>query len=58
MLTPQLEILAEIDDYESLIFTRRWHDVGDFYVNKGEIGKTNANAKKVGKARNKPTRAN
>jgi hypothetical protein len=30
ILTPALELLAEIDDYESLQFTRRWHDVGFF----------------------------
>ncbi|NBI30730.1 siphovirus ReqiPepy6 Gp37-like family protein [Chengkuizengella marina] len=36
VLTPQLEILAEIDDYESLIFSREWHGVGEFelHINK------------------------
>ncbi len=29
-LTPQLDLLAEIDNYESLLFTRRWHEVGEF----------------------------
>lgn len=30
ILTPILDLLAEIDDYESLLFTRRWHEVGEF----------------------------
>lgn len=30
ILTPTLNLLAEIDNYESLIFTRRWHGVGEF----------------------------
>jgi hypothetical protein len=30
ILTPVLDLLAEIDDYESLLFTRRWHEVGEF----------------------------
>jgi Siphovirus ReqiPepy6 Gp37-like protein len=30
ILTPYLDLLAEIDNYESLIFTRRWHEVGEF----------------------------
>lgn len=30
ILTPPLDLLAEIDDYESLLFTRRWHEVGEF----------------------------
>ncbi|WP_017435153.1 siphovirus ReqiPepy6 Gp37-like family protein [Saccharococcus caldoxylosilyticus] len=30
LLTPQLDLLAEIDNYESLLFTRRWHEVGEF----------------------------
>lgn len=30
IFTPNLEFLTEIDDYESLIFTRRWHEVGEF----------------------------
>lgn len=30
VLTPQLDILTEIDNYESLIFTRRWHRPGEF----------------------------
>jgi hypothetical protein len=30
ILTPQLDLLAEIDNYESLLFTRRWHEVGEF----------------------------
>lgn len=30
ILTPTLDLLAEIDDYESLLFTRRWHEVGEF----------------------------
>lgn len=30
MLTPQLDILAEIDDYESLVWARRWHRPGEF----------------------------
>jgi len=30
ILTPQLDLLAEIDDYESLLFTRRWYEVGEF----------------------------
>jgi hypothetical protein len=30
ILTPALNLLAEIDNYESLLFTRRWHEVGEF----------------------------
>jgi hypothetical protein len=30
ILTPVLDLLAEIDNYESLLFTRRWHEVGEF----------------------------
>jgi hypothetical protein len=30
ILSPQLDLLAEIDNYESLLFTRRWHEVGEF----------------------------
>jgi hypothetical protein len=30
LLTPQLDLLAEIDNYESLLFTRRWHEVEEF----------------------------
>ncbi|MFS1513056.1 siphovirus ReqiPepy6 Gp37-like family protein [Chengkuizengella sp. SCS-71B] len=30
VLSPTMEILAEIDDYESLIFTRSFHEVGEF----------------------------
>jgi hypothetical protein len=30
ILTPAIDILAEIDDYESLSFTRRFHEVGAF----------------------------
>jgi hypothetical protein len=30
ILTPALDLLAEIDNYESLLFTRRWHEVGEF----------------------------
>ncbi|ACJ33057.1 siphovirus ReqiPepy6 Gp37-like family protein [Anoxybacillus flavithermus] len=30
ILTSVLDLLAEIDDYESLLFTRRWHEVGEF----------------------------
>ncbi|PUF85661.1 MULTISPECIES: siphovirus ReqiPepy6 Gp37-like family protein [unclassified Geobacillus] len=30
ILTPTLDLLAEIDDYESLLFTRRWHEIGEF----------------------------
>ncbi|OUM85680.1 MAG: hypothetical protein BAA01_09435 [Bacillus thermozeamaize] len=30
ILSPTLNLLAEIDDYESFIFTRRWHGVGEF----------------------------
>lgn len=30
ILTPILDLLAEIDNYESLLFTRRWHEVGEF----------------------------
>jgi len=30
ILTPQPDLLAEIDNYESLLFTRRWHEVGEF----------------------------
>lgn len=30
ILTPILDLLAEIDDHESLLFTRRWHEVGEF----------------------------
>ncbi|KYD28186.1 siphovirus ReqiPepy6 Gp37-like family protein [Geobacillus stearothermophilus] len=30
ILTPTLDLLAEIDNYESLLFTRRWHEVGEF----------------------------
>jgi len=32
VLTPQLQIQAEIDNYESLIFTRRWHKPGEFEI--------------------------
>ncbi|WP_240371676.1 siphovirus ReqiPepy6 Gp37-like family protein [Anoxybacteroides rupiense] len=30
ILSTQLDLLAEIDNYESLLFTRRWHEVGEF----------------------------
>jgi hypothetical protein len=30
ILTPELDLLAELDNYESLLFTRRWHEVGEF----------------------------
>ncbi|MBY6278111.1 siphovirus ReqiPepy6 Gp37-like family protein [Symbiobacterium thermophilum] len=30
ILTPILELLAEIDNYESLLFIRCWHEVGEF----------------------------
>jgi Siphovirus ReqiPepy6 Gp37-like protein len=30
ILTPSLDLIAEIDNYESLLFTRRWHEVGEF----------------------------
>jgi hypothetical protein len=30
ILTPILDLLAEIDNYESLLFTRRWHEIGEF----------------------------
>jgi len=30
VLTPELELLGEIDDYESLIFTRVYHGIGSF----------------------------
>ncbi|MGM7682663.1 siphovirus ReqiPepy6 Gp37-like family protein [Cytobacillus sp. Hm23] len=30
ILTSDMQLLAEIDDYESLIFTRRFHNVGEF----------------------------
>jgi hypothetical protein len=30
ILTPILDLLAEIDNYESLLYTRRWHEVGEF----------------------------
>lgn len=30
ILSPTLDLLAEIDNYESLLFTRRWHEVGEF----------------------------
>lgn len=30
VLSQSLELLSEIDDYESLIFTRRWHTFGSF----------------------------
>ncbi len=30
ILSPYLDLLAEIDNYESLLFTRRWHEVGEF----------------------------
>ncbi len=30
VLDTQFNILAEIDDYESLIFVRKWHEVGEF----------------------------
>lgn len=30
ILTSSLDLLAEIDNYESLLFTRRWHEVGEF----------------------------
>ncbi|OAT74568.1 siphovirus ReqiPepy6 Gp37-like family protein [Parageobacillus thermoglucosidasius] len=30
ILTPILDLLVEIDNYESLLFTRRWHEVGEF----------------------------
>jgi hypothetical protein len=32
ILSPDLSILGEIDDYESLIFTRRWHRPGEFEI--------------------------
>lgn len=32
IFTPSLELLGEIDDYESLIFTRRWHKFGEFQI--------------------------
>ena len=36
IFTPDLEFLTEIDDYEALIFTRRWHKPGEFrvYINR------------------------
>ena len=36
VLSPELNLLAEIDDYESLIFINRWHKPGEFdlYINK------------------------
>jgi Siphovirus ReqiPepy6 Gp37-like protein len=30
IITPDFQLLAEIDNYESLLFTRRWHEVGEF----------------------------
>lgn len=30
IFSPTLQLLAEIDDYESLIFTRNWHSIGEF----------------------------
>ena len=33
ILSHALELLAEIDDYESLQFYRRWHKVGEFELN-------------------------
>lgn len=30
VLSPQMDLLAEIDDYEELTFVRRWHTVGEF----------------------------
>ncbi|MBA2874296.1 siphovirus ReqiPepy6 Gp37-like family protein [Thermaerobacillus caldiproteolyticus] len=30
ILAPQLDLLSEIYNYESLLFTRRWHEVGEF----------------------------
>ncbi|WP_409974157.1 siphovirus ReqiPepy6 Gp37-like family protein [Bacillus sp. Bva_UNVM-123] len=30
ILSPSMEMLAEIDDYESLMFTRSWNGIGDF----------------------------
>ncbi|MED4783432.1 siphovirus ReqiPepy6 Gp37-like family protein [Brevibacillus choshinensis] len=32
ILSPDLTILGEIDDYESLSFTRRWHRPGEFEI--------------------------
>lgn len=32
IFTPDLEFLTEIDDYEALIFTRRWHRPGEFQL--------------------------
>lgn len=32
VLTPQFELLGEIDTYQSLIFTQRWHSVGEFQL--------------------------
>ncbi|MEW6661974.1 MAG: siphovirus ReqiPepy6 Gp37-like family protein [Bacillota bacterium] len=33
VLTPTLDLLAEIDDYESLVFARCWHKPGEFSLN-------------------------
>ncbi|WP_249365246.1 siphovirus ReqiPepy6 Gp37-like family protein [Cytobacillus citreus] len=30
ILSPSMEMLGEIDNYESLMFTRSWHGIGDF----------------------------
>ena len=40
IFSPQLEFLTEIDNYESLIFTRRWHKPGEFtmHINRHKQG--------------------
>ena len=60
ILTPQLDLLAEIDNYESLLFTRRWHEIGEFelrinkhkqhteFLQRGNIIMLHASRNKVG----------
>lgn len=47
ILSSNLELLGEIDDYESLVFTRSYHDIGEFQIvinkNKHNVDKLQKN---------------
>lgn len=46
VLSQQLQLIGEIDDYESLIFTRSYHDIGEFQIT---INKKKQNVDKLQK---------
>ncbi len=46
IFTPQLEFVTEIDNYEALIFIRRWHRPGEFQL---QINRHKQNANKLQK---------